>query len=81
MIYINYDQILTDGVADLILLGNPDEIMSLAKEWGLGNIGKATPANCPSASPALIIKHPKYNGSTTSLRASSIVIPNIDFAM
>ena len=36
------NQILTDGVADLILLGNPDEIMGLAKEWGLGNIGKAT---------------------------------------
>ena len=35
-------QILTDGVADLILLGNPDEIMGLAKEWGLGNINKAT---------------------------------------
>ena len=44
------NQILTDGVADLILLGNPDEIMSLAKEWGLGNIGKATiidPENHP----------------------------------
>lgn len=36
------NQILTDGVADLILLGNPDEIMNLAKEWGLGNIHKAT---------------------------------------
>ena len=36
------NQILTDGVADLILLGNPDEIMELAKEWGLGNINKAT---------------------------------------
>lgn len=36
------NQILTDGVADLILLGNPDEIMGLAKEWGLGNIDKAT---------------------------------------
>lgn len=36
------NQVLTDGVADLILLGNPDEIMGLAKEWGLGNIGKAT---------------------------------------
>ena len=36
------NQILTDGVADLILLGNPDEIMRLAKEWGLGNINKAT---------------------------------------
>lgn len=36
------NQILTDGVADLILLGNPREIKGLAKEWGLGNIGKAT---------------------------------------
>lgn len=26
------NQILTDGVADLILLGNPDEIMNLAKD-------------------------------------------------
>lgn len=44
------NQILTDGVADLILLGNPDEIMGLAKEWGLGNIHKATiidPENHP----------------------------------
>ena len=36
------NQILTDGVADLILLGNPAEIEACAKEWGLGNIGKAT---------------------------------------
>lgn len=44
------NQILTDGVADLILLGNPDEIMAEAKEFGLGNIGKATiidPADHP----------------------------------
>ncbi len=39
------NQILTDGVAELILLGNPDEIMELAKEWGLGNIHKATILN------------------------------------
>ncbi len=36
------NQILTDGVADLILIGNPEEIMNLSKEWGLGNIHKAT---------------------------------------
>lgn len=44
------NQILTDGVADLILLGNPDEILAEAKQWGLGNIEKATiidPANHP----------------------------------
>ena len=44
------NQILTDGVADLILLGNPDEIEARAAEWGLGNINKATiidPENHP----------------------------------
>ncbi len=44
------NQLLTDGVAELILIGNPDEIRGLAKEWGLGNIDKATiidPMNHP----------------------------------
>ena len=44
------NQILTDGVADLILIGNPQEIEEKAKEWGLGNIYKATivdPLNHP----------------------------------
>lgn len=44
------NQILTDEVADLILIGNPTEIMALAEKWGLGNIGKATildPENNP----------------------------------
>ena len=44
------NQILTDGVADLILLGNPEEINAKAQEWGLGNISKATiidPENNP----------------------------------
>ncbi len=44
------NQVLTDGVADLILLGNPSEIMDLAREWGLGNISRATiidPENHP----------------------------------
>lgn len=44
------NQVLTDGVADLILLGNPSEIIDLAREWGLGNISRATiidPENHP----------------------------------
>ncbi|MGL5938367.1 MAG: phosphate acetyltransferase [Phocaeicola sp.] len=44
------NQILTDEVADLILIGNPTEIKELAEKWGLGNIGKATildPMNNP----------------------------------
>ena len=35
------NQILTDGVADLILLGNVEEIQEKAREWGLGNISNA----------------------------------------
>ena len=44
------NQLLADEVANLILIGNPDEIMGLAKEWGLEHIGKATiidPINHP----------------------------------
>ncbi len=36
------NQILTDGVANLILLGNPEEIIRNAVKWGLGNIGMAS---------------------------------------
>ena len=44
------NQILTDEVADLILIGNPKEIEEAAAKWGLGNISKATiidPENHP----------------------------------
>ena len=46
------DRVLADDVADLILIGNPDEVHKLAKEWGLTNIDKATlidPENNPKA--------------------------------
>lgn len=35
------DQLLRDGVAEIILLGNPTEIQKIAKESGLLHIGKA----------------------------------------
>ena len=44
------DQVLAEGVADLIILGNPAEINQLATEWGLNHISKATiidPENHP----------------------------------
>ncbi|WP_353334473.1 phosphate acetyltransferase [Bacteroides sedimenti] len=44
------DQVLADGVADIILLGNPEEIKELATKWRLKNIEKATiidPVNHP----------------------------------
>ncbi|MCQ2111500.1 MAG: phosphate acetyltransferase [Bacteroidaceae bacterium] len=46
------DQVLADGVADLVLIGNPAEINGLAAQWGLKNIDKATiidPENNPRA--------------------------------
>ncbi len=36
------DRLVADGVADIILIGNPDEIDSLAGGFGLNHIGKAT---------------------------------------
>lgn len=36
------DRVLAEGIAELILIGNPEHILSLAKEWGLENIAKAT---------------------------------------
>lgn len=36
------DHVLADDIADIILIGNPDEIKNLAKEWNLNNIDKAT---------------------------------------
>lgn len=44
------NQILTDNVANLTLIGNPAEIAQLATDFGLGNISKATildPENNP----------------------------------
>lgn len=46
------DKVLADDLADIILIGNPDNIKKLAAEWGLANIGKATlvdPLNNPKS--------------------------------
>ena len=46
------DRVLADDLADLILIGNPDNIQKLAAEWGLQNIDKATiidPLNNPKS--------------------------------
>lgn len=36
------DRLIADGVADIILIGNPDEIHKLATDFGLGHISGAT---------------------------------------
>ena len=46
------DKALADNLADLILIGNPDHIKSLAEKWGLKNISKAQivdPLNNPKS--------------------------------
>lgn len=46
------DRVLADGIADIILIGNPTEIASLAGQWGLAHIGQATvidPENNPKS--------------------------------
>ena len=46
------DRVLADDLADLILIGNPDELKTLAAKWNLHNIDKATivdPLNNPKA--------------------------------
>ncbi len=46
------DRVLADDFANIILIGNPDEIAALAAKWGLENIGKATiidPLNNPKS--------------------------------
>ena len=36
------DRVLAEGMADIVLIGNPEKVQALAKEKGLANIGKAT---------------------------------------
>lgn len=36
------DMVLRDGIADLILIGNPAKVEAMCKEYGLEHIGKAT---------------------------------------
>ena len=63
------DRVLADDIANIILIGNPDEINRLAGEWGLLNIGKATiidPENNPTSEEyaALLAELRKKKGMT-----------------
>lgn len=74
------NQILTDGVADLILLGNVDEIHAHAKEWGLGNIDRATiidPANSPKTEEyaQLLAELRKKKGMTIEEARKKVLAP------
>ena len=63
------DRVLADDIANLSLIGNPDEINALAAKWDLHNIGKATivdPENNPKSEEyaALLAELRKKKGMT-----------------
>ncbi len=63
------DMVLKEDVANIILIGNPEEINSLASQWGLSNISKATiidPENNPKSEEyaALLAELRKSKGMT-----------------
>ena len=63
------DRVLADDVADIILIGNPGEIKSLADKLGLTHVGKATiidPENNPKSEEyaALLTELRKKKGMT-----------------
>ena len=63
------DRVLADDIADIILIGNPEEIKNLAKGWDLHNIDKATiidPLNNPKSEEyaALLAELRKKKGMT-----------------
>lgn len=63
------DKVLADDLANIILIGNVDEINGLAAQWGLTNIDKATiidPLTCPKSEEyaALLAELRKKKGMT-----------------
>ena len=64
------DMALADEIADIILIGNPDEIFALAEKLGLKNIGKATIID-----PATSEKTAEYANLLYELRKSKGMTP------
>ena len=74
------DRALADGLADIILIGNPDEIHALAAKLGLKNIGKATiidPATSPKTAEYanLLYELRKNKGMTPEIAAKTVLDP------
>lgn len=63
------DRVLADDIADIVLIGNPNEVHKLAEAWELKNIGKATiidPLNNPKSEEyaELLVELRKEKGMT-----------------
>ena len=77
------DMSLADGIADIILIGNPDEIFALADKLGLKNIGKATiidPATSEkTAEYANLLYELRKNKGMTPEKAAQLVLDPLYF--
>ena len=77
------DMSLADEIADIILIGNPDEIHALADKLGLKNIGKATiidPATSEkTAEYANLLYELRKNKGMTPEKASQLVLDPLYF--
>lgn len=75
------DKVLADGIAEIILIGNPDNIKRLAGEWGLKYIDKATivdPENNPrSEEYAELLTELRKNKGMTIDKARELVKNNL----
>ena len=74
------DRALADGLADIILIGNPEAILALAGKLGLKNIGKATiidPATSPKTTEYanLLYELRKNKGMTPELAQKTVLDP------
>ena len=74
------DRAIADGLADIILIGNPAEILALAGKLGLKNIGKATiidPATSPKTAEYanLLYELRKNKGMTLEIAAKTVLDP------
>ena len=74
------DRALADALADIILIGNPDEIHALAAKLGLKNIGKATiidPATSEKTAEYanLLYELRKNKGMTPEIAAKTVLDP------
>ena len=77
------DMSLADDIADIILIGNPDEIFALADKLGLKNIGKATiidPATSEkTAEYANLLYELRKNKGMTPKKAAQLVLDPLYF--
>ena len=74
------DRALADGLAEIILIGNKEEILAYAGKLGLGNIGKATiidPATSEKTAEYanLLYELRKNKGMTPELAAKTVLDP------